>query len=121
MLIHGSFPWHEQAGYLASVRPHVWSEFSLSNLFSPATTADRLLRLLDIAPGGRITLGSDRHGPPESHWFGTLVLRDVWQTVRERRGGIVSDAWLEDAEHRLFEETARELYRLPAAPEAASA
>jgi hypothetical protein len=93
----------------------------MSGDLSPATTADRLLRLLDIAPAGRITLGSDGHGPPESHWFGTIVLRDAWQTVRERLDGTVSDAWLEDVEHRLFEETARELYRLPAAPEPASA
>jgi predicted TIM-barrel fold metal-dependent hydrolase len=116
VLIHGSFPWHEQAGYLASVRPRVWTELSLCNLFSPATTADRLLRLLDIAPSARITLGSDGHGPPESHWFGTVVLRDAWHTVRERLAGTVGDSWLDDTEERLFESNARELYRLPPAP-----
>jgi hypothetical protein len=116
VLIHGSFPWHEQAGYLASVRPRVWTELSLCNLFSPATTADRLLRLLDIAPGARITLGSDGHGPPESHWFGIVMLRDAWRTVRERLAGAVDDGWLDDIEDRLFESNARELYRLPPAP-----
>jgi uncharacterized protein len=115
VLIHGSFPWHEQAAYLASVRPRVWTEFSLCNLFSPATTAERLLRVLDIAPTARITVGSDGHGPPESHWFGTVILRDAWQTVRERLAGAVSDAWLNDAEGRVFESNARELYRLPRA------
>jgi uncharacterized protein len=117
VLIHGSFPWHEQAAYLASVRPRVWTEFSLCNLFSPATTADRLLRVLDIAPAGRITLGSDGHGLPESHWFGTVVLRDAWQTVRARLAGTVSGAWLDDAQDRLFERNARELYGLQPAPE----
>lgn len=115
VLIHASFPWHEQAGYLASVRPHVWSEFSLCNLFSPATTADRLLRLLDVAPAGRITLGSDGHGAPESHWFGSVVVRDAWHTVRERLGGAVSGKWVDEAEQRLFETNARELYHLPVA------
>ena len=113
VLIHASYPWHEQAGYLASVRPRVWTEFSLCNLFSPLTTADRLLRIIDIAPTGRITLGSDGHGPPESHWFGTVVLRDAWQTVRDRLAGTASRGWLDDAEHRMFETNARVLYRLP--------
>ncbi|MGH7721242.1 MAG: amidohydrolase family protein [Candidatus Dormibacteria bacterium] len=113
VLIHASFPWHEQAGYLASVRPHVWTELSLCNLFSPATTADRLLRLLDVAPAGRITLGSDGHGAPESHWFGSSVVREGWHTVRERLDGAVSDSWLDEAGERLFLTNACELYRLP--------
>jgi predicted TIM-barrel fold metal-dependent hydrolase len=112
VLIHGSFPWHEQAGYLASVRPRVWTEFSLCNLFSPVTTADRLLRILDIAPAGRITLGSDGHGIPESHWFGTVVLRDAWEDVRKRLRGSVRESWLDDVRERLFERNARDLYGL---------
>ncbi|MBJ7609155.1 MAG: amidohydrolase [Candidatus Dormibacteraeota bacterium] len=112
VLIHASYPWHEQAGYLASVRPRVWTEYSLCNLFSPATTADRLLRLLDVAPTARITLGSDGHGLPESHWFGCVVLRDAWRTVRERLAGSVSAAWLDETGERIFERNARELYHL---------
>ncbi|MDQ2804524.1 MAG: amidohydrolase, partial [Pseudomonadota bacterium] len=105
---------HEQAGYMASVRPRVWTEYSLCNLFSPATTADRLMRLLDVAPTARITLGSDGHGIPESHWFGCVLLRDAWQTVRERLAGSVSAAWLDQTGERIFESNARELYHLPA-------
>ena len=50
VLIHGSFPWAEQAAYLATARPNLWVELSLSNLFAPLHTADRLLRILDVAP-----------------------------------------------------------------------
>ncbi|MEO8898709.1 MAG: amidohydrolase family protein [Candidatus Dormibacter sp.] len=114
VLIHASYPWHEQAGYMASVRPRVWTEYSLCNLFSPATTADRLLRLLDVAPVGRVTLGSDGHGIPESHWFGCVVLRDAWETVSERLAGSVSAAWLVRARDSIFEDNARRLYQLPA-------
>jgi uncharacterized protein len=120
VLIHGSFPWHEQAGYLASVRPRVWTEFSLCNLFSPTTTADRLLRILDIAPAGRITVGSDGHGIPESHWFGTVVVRDAWVEVRNRLRGSVREGWLDEVGERLFERNARDLYGLPAADQPAS-
>jgi hypothetical protein len=91
----------------------VWTEFSLCNLFSPATTADRLLRLLDVAPAGRITVGSDGHGLPESHWFGSVVLRDAWETVRERLGDTVGSEWKDDTAAGIFEDNARQLYRLP--------
>ena len=113
VLIHGSFPWHEQAAHLASVRPHVWVELSLSNLFAPLGTADRLLQLLDVAPRGRLLLGSDGHGLPETQWFGCRVLADAWTTVAER----LTDAgahpgWVADTRHALFEGNAREVYRL---------
>lgn len=113
VLIHASFPWHEQAAYLAAVRPRVWTEFSLCNLFSPATTADRLLRILDTAPAGRVTLGSDGHGIPESHWFATVVLRDAWAAVRQRLAGTVTATWLDQTGESIFEGNARRLYRLP--------
>lgn len=113
VLIHGGFPWHEQVGYLASVRPRVWAEYSLANLMSPATTADRLLRLLDLAPTDRIVLGSDGHGVPETHWFAICVLRDAWREVRHRLGGVVRPGWLDKVEDRMFAANARELYRRP--------
>lgn len=111
VLIHGGFPWHEQIGYLASVRPLVWAEYSLANLMSPATTADRLLRIVDLAPTDRIVLGSDGHGQPETHWFAICVLRDAWHKVRQELAGIVGPSWLDQVEDRIFGSNARELYR----------
>jgi quercetin dioxygenase-like cupin family protein len=81
VLIHGSFPWAEQAAYLATARPNLWVELSLSNLFAPLHTADRLLRILDVAPRGRVLLGSDGHVLPETQWFACRVLADAWTRV----------------------------------------
>ena len=113
VLIHGSFPWGEQAAYLASVRPNLWVELSLSNLFAPLHTADRLLRLLDVAPRGRILLGSDGHGLPETQWFACRVLADAWA----RAADVLVDAgaragWVEQTRAALFEGNAREVYSL---------
>lgn len=110
VLIHGGFPWHEQVAYLASVRPHLYAEYSLGNLMSPITTADRLLRIVDLAPTDRILLGSDGHGAPETHWAAVWVLREAWVEVRTRVGGSVRDGWLDEAERRLFAGNARSLY-----------
>jgi hypothetical protein len=113
VLIHAAYPWHEQVAYLAAVRASVWAEFSLVNLLSPATSADRLLRLIELAPAGRILVGSDGHGSPETHWFALGVLRDAWAQVRARLGGLARDGWLDDVERAIFADNARALYRLP--------
>lgn len=112
VLIHGGFPWHEQVAYLAAVRPGVWVDLSLSNLVSPATTADRLLRLIDLCPTGRLLLGSDGHGVPETHWFALTVLRGAWSVVRERLGTVARAGWLDDVEQAVLAGNARRLYRL---------
>jgi predicted TIM-barrel fold metal-dependent hydrolase len=113
VLIHGSFPWHEQAAYLASVRPNLWVELSLSNLFAPLHAADRLLRMLDVAPRGRVLLGSDGHELPETQWFACRVLADAWT----RAAGGLADAgarpaWIEETRTAVFEGNAREVYGL---------
>jgi uncharacterized protein len=114
VLIHGSFPWHERSAYLASVRGNVWLELSLSNLFAPVGTADRMLQILDLAPRDRVLLGSDGHGCPETHWFGCRVLADAWVDVAGRLAGAgASPRWIDDTRHALFEGTARTVYELP--------
>jgi predicted TIM-barrel fold metal-dependent hydrolase len=114
VLIHGGYPWHEQVAYLAAMRPLVWAEYSLANLFSPATTADRLLRLIDLAPTDRVLFGSDGHGSPETHWFALHVLRDAWDEVRSRLSATTRASWLTVAGTRMFGGNAVDLYRLTA-------
>lgn len=114
VLIHGSFPWHEQAAYLASVRPNLWVELSLSNLFAPLHTADRLLRILDLAPRGRVLLGTDGHELPETQWFACRVLIDAWtQVARWLTDAGARTTWVEETRDTLFEANAREVYALP--------
>jgi uncharacterized protein len=116
VLIHGGFPWHEQLAYLTFVRPNLWAEISLANLFSPATTADRLLRLIDLAPVDRVLFGTDGHGAPETHWFAAVVLRDAWAEVASRLSSSTRPGWLDDAAHRMFHGNAEGLYPGVAAP-----
>jgi predicted TIM-barrel fold metal-dependent hydrolase len=113
VLIHGSFPWHEELAYLCATRPNVHGDLSLSNIFSPLTTADRLFRLLDLAPAAKLLLGTDGHGEPESFWLAATVLTEAWQQVRSRlsEAGLRRE-WLDDVEDRLFQRNARELYGL---------
>ena len=111
VLIHGSYPWTEELAYLAATSPNVWADLSLCNIFSPITTADRLLRLVDLAPTDRILLASDGYQEPELHWFGAVTLRDAWERVRSTQAAAGARAsWLEGVEHGIFEGNARALY-----------
>lgn len=115
VLIHGSWPWHDALGYLASVHRNVWAEFSLAQLFAPATTADRLLRVLDAAPTDRVVLGSDGHGSVESIWYGCALLRDAWVRVAAKLAEAgARRSWVEETRGRIFTTNAQTLYRLPA-------
>lgn len=113
VLIHSAFPWHEEAAYLAVVHPHLHLEMSLHAIFSPATTADRLLRILDLVPPGKLLTGSDGHLTPELQWFGLRTTLDAWDVVRARLSGTVSDGWLDDVRRAALAENARRVYRLP--------
>lgn len=113
VLIHGSFPWVDAAAYLATSRANVYAELSLSNLFAPLHTADRLARLLDLAPRERVMVGTDGHGAPETHWFAALVLADAWEAAARRftEAG-VGRAWVDDTREAVFAGNARSCYRL---------
>ena len=111
VLIHGAYPWHEQLAHIASVMPNVYAEVSLHLLFSPLTTADRLLRILDLAPATKVLVGTDGHAEPELFWFGALMLRDAWETVADRfREAGARPAWVGAVEVAIFEGNARRLY-----------
>ncbi|MFF7474458.1 amidohydrolase family protein [Streptomyces sp. NPDC008092] len=111
VLIHGGFPWTEELGYLALSRPNVYAELSLSNLFAPLTLADRIVRLLDLVPADRLTIGTDGHGQPETLWFAACAVRDAWQQAEETMtaAGIGAE-WLARTRERAFDGNARELY-----------
>jgi hypothetical protein len=113
VLIHGSYPWHEELAYLATTKPNVWADLSLFTLFSPVTSGERLLRILDLAPATKVLLATDGYHQPELFWFGAQVLEDSWRSASAamREQG-ARDAWLQDVRSMIFEGNARSLYGL---------
>jgi uncharacterized protein len=113
VLIHGSYPWTDELAYLAATHSNVWADLSLCNIFSPLTTAPRLLRLVDLAPTDRILLASDGFQEPELYWFAAMVLRDAWEQGRSTLAAAGARAsWLDGVERAMFESNAQELYGL---------
>jgi hypothetical protein len=113
VLIHGSFPYHEEAAYLAAARPRVHVDFSLFNIFAPARIADRLLRLVELAPAAKVLAATDGFGVPETYWFAATLTHEAWAEVGDRLQQLgVDAAWLETTTQMVFEENARRLYAL---------
>jgi hypothetical protein len=111
VLLHGSYPWHEEQAYLALTRPNVWADFSLLNIYSPATAAERLLRILDLAPAAKVLAATDGYHEPETFWFAGQVLLEAWREAEsslETAGARRS--WIEDARRLVMEDNARRLY-----------
>lgn len=72
------------------------------------TVADRLLRILDLAPAGKVLLGTDGYDQPELFWFGALVLRDAWREVaRSLEVAGARKTWVQEVGSMIFEENAR--------------
>jgi predicted TIM-barrel fold metal-dependent hydrolase len=113
VLIHGSYPWHEQLAYLATVRPNVYAEVSLFNLFAPLRVADRLGRMLELAPPDKLLAGSDGHLLPETHWFACCVLQEAMAAVgREVAAAGARQQWFESARQAVLSGNARRIYGL---------
>jgi uncharacterized protein len=111
VLIHGSYPWHEELAYLTTVRSNVHAELSEFNIFAPARVADRLERILELAPGSRVLCGTDGHGAPESYWFAAQVLTEAWKAVRQKWSASgARDAWLVGIEDSIFRANTARLY-----------
>lgn len=111
VLIHGSYPWHDEQGYLAATKPNVWADLSLFTLFSPVTVGDRLLRILDLAPASRILAATDGYHQPELFWFGAYVLGEGWDQAERRLAAAgARSGWLRDVKQAFFEDNARALY-----------
>ncbi len=111
VLIHGSYPWHDEQAYLAATKPNVWADISLFTIFSPVTVGDRLLRILDLAPAAKILAATDGYQQPELFWFGAHVLAEGWDEAAKRLAAAgARSGWLRDVNQAFFEGNARTLY-----------
>jgi predicted TIM-barrel fold metal-dependent hydrolase len=119
VLLHASYPFTREAGYLASVYPHVYLDAGLAVPFlSVAGMRAVLGMLLELAPTTKLLYSSDAHLIPELYylaaaWGRALLGEALEQAVRDtdltaREADAVAAA--------VLAENARALYRLPRAP-----
>jgi len=115
VLLHASYPFAREAGYLASVYPQVWLDFGLAVPFLSVSGMKRAVAmLLELAPFGKLMYASDAHHIPEHFYlaakWGRTVLGDVLEGAR--RDGDLTSSEAEEAAVAVLCENARSLYRL---------
>ncbi|KAH9856274.1 amidohydrolase-domain-containing protein [Lenzites betulinus] len=109
VLLHSSYPYTKEAGYLTSVYENVFLDFGeIFPFLSPDGQRQVVREVLELAPTNKIMWSTDGHYWPESYYLGSLQARQVLYEVLEssvRRGelalpqaiGIVKRAFFENA------------------------
>ncbi|KAH8690533.1 extracellular developmental signal biosynthesis protein FluG [Talaromyces proteolyticus] len=82
VLLHSSYPYTREAGYLASVYPNVYLD--LGEVF-PMVSRDAeesiLRQSFDLTPTIRLLWSTDGHFHPETFWLSNKQFRDALETV----------------------------------------
>jgi uncharacterized protein len=115
VLLHASYPFTREAGYLASVYPQVYIDMGLAVPFLGVSGMHETVRqLLELAPASKVLFSSDAHNIPELFYLGALwgrriLARVLTQAIRD------SDLTVSEADEfacLILADSARTLYRL---------
>ncbi len=79
VLLH-CYPYHRQAGYLASIYPHVYVDLGLTIPIVGPGAARILAETLELTPTSQLLASTDGHMTPEFQWFGVFLWR--WALAR---------------------------------------
>ncbi len=114
VLLH-NYPYHRQAGYLASLYPNVYVDLGLTIPIVGPQSAVVLAETLECAPVSQVLASTDGHMEPEFQWWGVrlwrLALGDLFG--RYVAQGIFDDAGAHAAAAMILRDTARRIYPQP--------
>jgi uncharacterized protein len=111
VLLH-CYPYHRQAGYLASIYPNAYVDLGLTiPIVGPA--APRIIEeTLELTPVSQLLASSDGHMTPEFQWFGVRVWR--WALERSLRSyleiGVASADDIESMAGAILRDNAHRIY-----------
>jgi predicted TIM-barrel fold metal-dependent hydrolase len=69
VLLHASYPYVRELGYLAAIHPNVYADFGLANPHLAAAIPQVLRELLGLAPISKVVYSSDASAIPELFWL----------------------------------------------------
>ena len=115
VLLHASYPYTREAGYLAAVYPHVYGDLGLAIPFlSRAGMAFAVRAFLEMTPISKILFSTDAHLIPELFYLGARWGRRILGEILEEtvRAGDLTVTEAEDAAEAILRRNARALYAL---------
>ncbi|AFY31516.1 amidohydrolase family protein [Calothrix sp. PCC 7507] len=85
VLLHASYPYMREAGYLASVYPQVYLDFGLAvPSLSVSGMRETIRQLLELTPTSKLMYSSDAHTIPELYYLGAKWGRQLLAEVLEQ-------------------------------------
>ncbi|KAI0351678.1 hypothetical protein OH77DRAFT_1429514 [Trametes cingulata] len=109
VLLHSSYPFTQEAGYLTAVYENVYLDFGeIFPFLSPDGQRQVIRQVLELAPTNKIMWSTDGHYWPESYYLGTVQARQAlfevleasirkWELTLPQALGIVKRAFFENA------------------------
>jgi hypothetical protein len=80
-LVHGGYPWVEEAAFIVSILPNVYMDISLQNPFSGHGVKRILSQVFEFAPFDKVMFGSDAFTMPEMNWLGVHLFKECFEEV----------------------------------------
>lgn len=117
VLLHASYPFAREAGYLAATYPQVYLDFGLAIPLLSVQGMERVLgQLLELAPTSKLMYSSDAHHIPELYYLAARRARQALGAVLERavRDQDLTASDADEAADDILRGNARRVYR-PAA------
>jgi hypothetical protein len=81
VLVHGGYPWMEEAAYIASILPSVHVDLSEFLPWASLGVDRGLETLLGVVPAGKLLYGSDEASEPEVLWVAARLARAALERV----------------------------------------
>lgn len=80
-LVHGGYPWIEEAAFIVSVLPNVYMDISLQNPFIGHGVERIIAQVFEFAPFNKVMYGSDAFTLPEMNWLGVHLFKECFNRV----------------------------------------
>jgi len=114
LLVHGGYPYHAEAGYMANMLPRVYCDVSQGIPFAANAARRIFAEVLEMAPLCKIVYGSDGFNLPEINYIGAKLGKTALAQALEDlvNGGMLSRGEAEEAAGLILAGNARRLYGL---------
>jgi predicted TIM-barrel fold metal-dependent hydrolase len=104
-LVHGGYPWMEEAAFITSILPNVYLDISLQNPFVGHGVERIISQVFELAPFDKVMYGSDAFTVPEMNWLGVQLFKECFEKVLTdwiNKDYMDQDMALEIGEHLLY-------------------
>ncbi|MCL4249746.1 MAG: amidohydrolase family protein [Anaerolineae bacterium] len=112
VMLHGSYPYTRDLGYLAAMYPNIYMDISLAIPFITIQIPQMIREALGLTPINKILYSSDAFSIPEIYWlanrWGRAALEKVLGEIVE--AGALTETQAYDAGERILNRNIREVY-----------